>query len=201
MRGQHARRQRLGGVVIGIVRRPQRARGRAPARCRRAAGRRDAAASAFRSTRQWWIRRRPRPRRHRRSGRCGPRGRSAHAPRWSARHGPTGSPTAPPPAGRSAPQNGRARPGARGRGSRWCRARRWRDRPPRSHRFSAAPASAGPARTPRPARSPAHRNAPDSPGGGEIADMGDQRIEGRPALGLDRAARPRRDWSASAPRP
>ena len=33
------------------------------------------------------------------------------------------------------------------------------------------------------------------PGGGEIADMSDQRIEGRPALGLDRAARPRRDWS------
>ena len=69
-------------------------------------------------------------------------------------------------------------------GSRRYRARRWRDRPPRSRWSWAAPASAAPARTPRPARSPGASKRADPPGGLEIADMGDQRIEGGPALGL-----------------
>ena len=122
-------------------------------------------------------------RRHRRSGRSAPRGRSAHAPPWSARHGPRDWPTAPPP-GRRRRAGSPAPPDGRGSGSRRCRGRRWRDRPPRSRPFSAAPASAGPARTPRPARSPPRRSGAIRARGGEIADMGDQRIEGRPALGL-----------------
>ena len=74
----------------------------------RAAGRRGAAASASRSIRRWWIRRRPRPRRHRRSDRSGPQGRFAHAPPWSAKHGPTNSPKAPRPVRRRRAKSCRA---------------------------------------------------------------------------------------------
>ena len=69
-------------------------------------------------------------RRHRRSGRSAPRGRSAHARPWSGRRDPRGWPMAPP-RGRRRRAGCRAPPGGPVSGSRPCRGRRWRDRPPR----------------------------------------------------------------------
>ena len=54
MRGQHARRQRLAGVAVRHPRAAAPARGRARVRFRRAARRRGAAAPARRSSRRWW---------------------------------------------------------------------------------------------------------------------------------------------------
>ena len=149
----------------------------------RAAGRRDAAASAPRNIRRWWIRRRPRPRRRRRSGRSARRGRSAHGRPWSARHGPTDWPMAPPPARRTR-AGSPARPGARGPGSRPCRARRWRGRPPRNRRFWATPASAGPARTPRPAPAPWHRSGRSAARRARSPTWAISGLKAGPALGL-----------------
>ena len=159
----------------------------------RAAGRRGAAASAPRSSRRWSIRRRPRPARRRRSGRFARRDRLAHAAPWSARHGPTGWPMAPPPARRRR-AGWRARPGGREPGSRWCRARRWRARRPRNPPICGSTSVSGPGQNASASSVAVGIELGDPPGGGEIADMGDQRIERRPALGLIKPGDRGRRW-------
>ena len=72
----------------------------------------------------------------------------------------------------------------RNRGSRRCRGRRWRDRPPRSRRVFGSTSVSGPGQNASASAVAAASKRAILPRGGEIADMGDQRIEGRPALGL-----------------
>ena len=184
MRGQHARRQRLPAVARRHPPAAPAARGRARARSLRAAGRRGAAASAPQNSRQWWIRRRPRPAppstiRSIRPARSPCTCAAVVGETWPDRLA-DGATTGPPKARRMAsadrvgghPDRDGVEPGGGEIGDRAIR------------RFRAAPASADPARTPRPARWRWRIKPADSLGGGEVADMGDQRIEGGPALGL-----------------
>ena len=137
---------------------------------------------AGRGRRRWWIRRRPAPARRRRSDRCGRRDRPARAGRWWARRGRSGWRRARPPAGRA--------------GCRMPRATGWLGtRTAMLSRPAVASSATGQAARLRSTsvsgpgqnavgkalgRGIEHRQPP---GGGEIEDMGDQRIERRPALG------------------
>ena len=193
MRRQHARRQRLRGIAVRIVAAAASAPGPARARCRRAASRRAAAASARRSSRRWSIRRRPRPRRRRRSGRSGRRDRLAHARRWSARRGPEtladGATTGPPNARRISRATGCA-------GTRTAMV----SSPAVARSATGQPAAFGSTSVSGPGQNAfasliGLRVEPrDAPCGGEIADMGDQRIERRPALGLIQPRDRRPHW-------
>ena len=179
MRGQHARRQRR----VGVGRRLDQACGRARARCRRAPGRRGAAASGSpRQRNDGRIRRRRRRGRRRSPCRCGRADRRAHAPASSARRGRSGWPTAPPPV-RRRPRAAHARPGA----------------PARARAIVSSPASArsatpqcgcfGSTRVSGPGQKAAASFSAVGVEVGEaarrrgIGDMRDQRVEGRPALG------------------
>ena len=146
-----------------------------------------------RSSRRWWIRRRPRPGRRRRSGRCGLRDRLAHAPPWSARRGRRDWPTAPPPARRRR-AGCRAPPGGRERGPRRCRARRWRARRPAQSSAFGSTSVSGPGQNASASRRAPASKRRDLPRGREVADMGDQRIEGGPALGLVEPGDRGRHW-------
>ena len=72
----------------------------------------------------------------------------------------------------------------RERAPRWCRDRRSPDRRPGSRPPWAAPASAAPARTPRRAARASASKRASRARRREVGDVGDQRIERRPALGL-----------------
>ena len=193
MRGQHARRQRLAAVAVGILRRLPPARGRARARCLRAAGRRGAAASAPRSIRRWWIRRRPRPRRRRRSGRFGP-ARSlctcaaVVGETWPDRLA-DGATTGPP--------NARRMPRATG----WAGIRIATVSSPAVARSATAQSAvfgstsvSGPGQNASASAVACGVETGDFPRGVEVADMGDQRIEGGPALGLIEPGNRGRRW-------
>ena len=155
---------------------------RARARSPRAAGRRAAAAPARRGRRRWSIRRRPASRRRRSMRSMRPR-RSASTCAGRGRRDVAGA------VGRGRHHRaaeGRqniARHGVRrARAPRCCRARRSPDRRPDSPAALAAPASAAPARTRRRAAPRRHRSG-RAAARRQIRDMGDQRIEGRPAFG------------------
>ena len=139
------------------------------------------------------IRRRPRPRRHRRSGRCGPRDRFAHGPPWSARHGPTDWPTAPPPAPPKARRMSRATGCAGTRIATVSSPAVARSATGQSSAFGSTSVS-GPGQNASASASRGRVEPGDPPRGVEVADMGDQRIEGRAGPWPGRAGRSRPHW-------
>ena len=124
-----------------------------------------------------------RRRRRRRSGRCGRAGRRARAARWSARHGRSGWPTARPPGGRSAARMSRA--------TGWSGTRTaMLSRP--AVASSATGQSVGLRQHQRQRPRPQRRRQPlgrrvearQPPRRRQVGNMGDQRIERGPALGV-----------------
>ena len=146
-----------------------------------------------RSIRRWWIRGRPRPRRHRRSGRCARRGRSCT---WAAMVGETwpdrladGATTGPPKALRISRATG------------WAGIRIATVSSPAVARSAtaqpsvwAAPASAVPARTLRQAASPARRNAQFRRAAARSPTWVISGLNDGPALGLIEPGDRARDW-------
>ncbi len=122
-------------------------------------------------------------RRRRRSGRSAPRDRSARGPPWSARHDPTDWPMAPPPARRTRAGSPRATGCAGIRIATVSSPAVARSATAQSAVFGSTSVS-GPGQNASASAVAWASKRRDLPRGGEIADMGDQRIEGRPALGL-----------------
>ena len=193
MRSQHARRQRLAVVAVGILGQPLPARGRARARSPRAAGRRAAAASAA-SKQPTMVDSTPTA--------TGPPStiRSIRPARslctWAAVVGETwperlaeGATTGPPKARRMSRATGCA-------GIRIATVSR-----PAVARSATAQCSvfgstsvSGPGQNASASARRGGVEAGDLPRGGDIADMGDQRVEGGPALGLVEAGDRGRHW-------
>ena len=126
--------------------------------------------------------RRPCRARRRAPCRCARAGRPAHAPRWSARHGRSGWPTAP----RSARRTPRAAPAPVG-----CAGTRTatlsspasaRSATGQSGSFGSTSVS-GPGQNAAASFSAAASNAPSRRAAASVRHMGDQRVEGRPPLG------------------
>ena len=134
-----------------------------------------------------------RPRRRRRSGRSARQGRLARGPPWSARHGPTDWPTAPPPAPPKARRISRATGWAGTRIATVSRPAVARSATGQSLALGSTSVS-GPGQNASASRAACGSKPGDLPRGREIADMGDQRIERRAGPWPGRAGRPRPHW-------
>ena len=121
------------------------------------------------------------------------RGRPAHGPPWSATHGPTDWPTAPPPA-RQRRAGYRARRRGPESGSRRCRARRWRVRPPRNPLVLGNTSVSGPGQNASASALAWASNWPIRRAAARSPTWAISGIEGRPALGLIEPGDGARRW-------